>query len=54
MLEEVEVKFEEVVKYVDVIGVFVQFFGYIGIDMSKYLLDEELKFDIFNLKESVV
>ena len=51
---EAEAKFAEAQKYADVIGALSQFSGYTGIDMSKFPLDEELKFDTSNPKESAV
>ncbi len=53
-MEEAQAKYDEAMKYADVIGALAQFSGYTGIDMSKYPLDEELKLDTSNPKESAV
>ncbi|KAF2005833.1 Nitrilotriacetate monooxygenase component A/pristinamycin IIA synthase subunit A [Amniculicola lignicola CBS 123094] len=53
-LEEAEAKYVEAMQHADVIGALAQFSGYTGIDMSKYPLDEELKLDTSNPKESAV
>lgn len=53
-LEEAQAKYEDAMKYADVIGALAQFSGYTGIDMSKYPLDEELKLDTSNPKETAV
>lgn len=53
-LEEAEAKYAEAMEHVDIIGALAQFSGYTGIDMNKYPLDEELKFDTSNPKENAV
>lgn len=53
-MEEAEAKYAEAKEHADVIGALAQFSGYTGIDMSKYPLDEELKLDTSNPKESAV
>ena len=53
-LEEAQAKYTEAMEYADIIGALAQFSGYTGIDMSKYPLDEELKLDTSNPKESAV
>jgi alkanesulfonate monooxygenase SsuD/methylene tetrahydromethanopterin reductase-like flavin-dependent oxidoreductase (luciferase family) len=53
-VEEAEAKFAEAKEHADVIGALAQFSGYTGIDMSVYPLDEELKLDTSNPKESAV
>jgi alkanesulfonate monooxygenase SsuD/methylene tetrahydromethanopterin reductase-like flavin-dependent oxidoreductase (luciferase family) len=52
--EEAHAKYEEAMQHADVIGALAQFSGYTGIYMSKYPLDEELKLDTSNPKESAV
>ncbi|KAK9418789.1 putative Luciferase-like domain-containing protein [Seiridium unicorne] len=53
-VEEAKAKFKEAQEHADVVGALAQFSGYTGIDMSKYPLDEELKLDTSNPKESAV
>lgn len=53
-IEEAQAKYDEAMQYADVIGALAQFSGYTGIDMSKYPLDEELRLDTSNPKESAV
>ena len=53
-MEEAQAKYEDAMRYADVIGALAQFSGYTGIDMSKFPLDEELKLDTSNPKESAV
>lgn len=51
-VEEAQAKYAEAMKYADVVGALAQFSGYTSIDMSKFPLDEELKLDTSNPKES--
>ncbi|KFA79089.1 hypothetical protein S40288_07034 [Stachybotrys chartarum IBT 40288] len=53
-MEEAQAKYAEAMEHADIIGALAQFSGYTGIDMSKYPLDEELKLDTSNPKESAV
>lgn len=53
-IEEAQAKYAEAMEHADVIGALAQFSGYTGIDMSKFPLDEELKLDTSNPKESAV
>lgn len=53
-MEEAQAKYAQAMEHADVIGALAQFSGYTGIDMSKYPLDEELKLDTSNPKESAV
>lgn len=53
-VEEAEAKYAQALEHADVIGALAQFSGYTGIDMSKFPLDEELKLDTSNPKESAV
>jgi alkanesulfonate monooxygenase SsuD/methylene tetrahydromethanopterin reductase-like flavin-dependent oxidoreductase (luciferase family) len=51
---EADAKYAEALQHADVEGALAQFSGYTGIDMSKFPLDEELKLDTSNPKESAV
>lgn len=53
-MEEAQAKYDDAMQYADVLGALAQFSGYTGIDMSKYPLDDELKLDTSNPKESAV
>ncbi len=53
-MEEAQAKYEDAMEYADIIGALAQFSGYTGIDMSKFPLDEELKFDTSNPKDNAV
>lgn len=53
-MEEAQAKFEEAQEHADVVGALAQFSGYTGIDMSRFPLDEELRLDTSNPKESAV
>lgn len=53
-LSEAQAKYEEAMEHADIVGALAQFSGYTGIDRSKYPLDEELKLDTSNPKESAV
>ena len=51
-VEEAQAKYDDAIKYADVVGALAQFSGYTSIDMSRFPLDEELKMDTSNPKES--
>ncbi len=51
-VEEAQAKYEDAMEYADVEGALAQFSGYTSIDMSKFPLDEELRLDTSNPKES--
>ncbi|KAH9900514.1 Nitrilotriacetate monooxygenase component A/pristinamycin IIA synthase subunit A [Xylariomycetidae sp. FL2044] len=49
---EAEAKFAEARRHADVRGALAQFSGYTGVDMSRFPMDEEIRFDTANPKEA--